>query len=179
MNTETGVAPNASAREGPFVQLYGELRALAHWHLQSERPDHTLQSTALVHEAYLRLSTRSPGEWTDRNHFLSVAAKVMRQVLVDHARTRKRLKRGADPERITLAEVHAALQTPDPIDIQLVDMALDRLAELDPRQAQIVELRFFGGMSVPEIAGLLSLSPETVKRDWAMARAWLRRRLRS
>ena len=101
----------------------------------------------------------------------------MRQVLVDHARTRKRLKRGADPERITLAEVHAALQTPDPIDIQLVDMALDRLAELDPRQAQIVELRFFGGMSVPEIAGLLSLSPETVKRDWAMARAWLRRRL--
>ena len=172
------MAPDASAQEGPFVQLYGELRALAHWHLQSERPDHTLQSTALVHEAYLRLSTRSPGEWADRNHFMSVAAKVMRQILVDHARTRNRLKRGAAPERVTLAEVDAALQTSGPVDIQQVDLALDCLAELDPRQAQIVELRFFGGMSIPEIAGLLSLSPETVKRDWAMARAWLHRRLR-
>lgn len=175
MNTQARVSANVSAREGPFAQLYGELRSLAQWHLQSERPDHTLQSTALVHEAYLRLSTRSPDEWADRNHFLRVAAKVMRQILVDHARARNRLKRGASPERITLAQVPATLQTPDPIDIQLVDMALDRLAELDPRQAQIVELRFFGGFSIPEIAGLLSLSPETVKRDWAMARAWLRR----
>jgi RNA polymerase sigma factor (TIGR02999 family) len=186
MKTEAGLAAHATLQsaghapspDGLFVQLYDELRALAQWHLQSERPDHTLQSTALVHEAYLRLSLRSPADWNSRNHFMSLAAKVMRQLLVDHARTRNRLKRGAELERITLAEVHAALRTPDPIGIQAVDSALRRLAKLDPRQAQIVELRFFGGMSIPEIADLLRLPPETVKRDWAMARAWLSRKLR-
>jgi RNA polymerase sigma factor (TIGR02999 family) len=161
-----------------FVRLYDELRALARWHLESERGDHTLQSTALVHEAYLRLSVQCPGSWNDRSHFLSIAAKVMRQILVDHARARSRLKRGGAGERVTLAEVDAAFETSEPIDIQAVDAALNRLAELDARQAQIVELRFFAGMSIPETAGALSVSPETVKRDWTMARAWLSKRLR-
>jgi RNA polymerase sigma-70 factor (ECF subfamily) len=162
-----------------FVRLYDELRALARWHLESERGDHTLQSTALVHEAYLRLSIRYPSPWGDRHHFLSTAAKVMRQILVDHARTRNRLKRGGAAERIALSEIDAAFEAADPIDIQAVDAALNRLAELDARQAQIVELRFFAGMTVPETAAVLHLSPETVKRDWTMARAWLSRALRA
>ncbi len=170
---EAGLPPDVL-----FVHLYDQLRALARWHLESERPDHTLQSTALVHEAYLKLSTRCPALWADRHHFLSIAAKAMRQILVDHARTRNRLKRGATAERVTLAEVDAAFLAPDPIDIQAVDAALNRLAELDGRQAQIVELRFFAGMSIVEAASALSVSPETVKRDWTMARAWLSRRFR-
>jgi RNA polymerase sigma-70 factor, ECF subfamily len=172
-------ASGTASPDALFGQMYGELRSLARWHLQAERADHTLQSTALVHEAYLRLSTANPADWNDRNHFLSTAAKVMRQILVDHARTRSRLKRGAAPERITLEEADGAIAGPDPIDIQAVDAALNRLAELDARQAQIVELRFFAGMTVPETAAMLRLSPETVKRDWTMARAWLRRRLRA
>lgn len=162
-----------------FARLYDELRALARWHLESERGDHTLQSTALVHEAYLRLSVRYPGSWADRHHFLSTAAKVMRQILVDHARTRNRLKRGGAAERITLSEVDGEIAAAEPIDIQAVDAALHRLTELDARQAQIVELRFFAGMTIPETAAVLHLSPETVKRDWTMARAWLSRVLRA
>jgi RNA polymerase sigma factor (TIGR02999 family) len=178
---ENNLSPRDEASLLPatlFASLYEELRHLARRHLESERPNHTLQSTALVHEAYLRLSAQYPDSWTDRRHFLSTAAKVMRQILVDHARTRHRLKRGGAAERITLSQADAVFDAPDPVDIQAIDAALNRLAELDARQAQIVELRFFAGMTVPETAAALRLSPETVKRDWTMARAWLSRSLR-
>jgi RNA polymerase sigma factor (TIGR02999 family) len=165
--------PTGLAQE--FCECYDELRAAAARQLRSERPNHTLRATALVHEAYVRLRHSAELQWSDRTHFLSLAARTMRQVLVDYARSRGRAKRGGTREPILVEEWH--LVTHRDIDIEALDEALARLEALDPRQGQIVEMRFFAGMSVEEVAEALSLSPKTVKRDWAMARTWLKLQL--
>jgi RNA polymerase sigma-70 factor (ECF subfamily) len=157
--------------------LYTELRAVARRYLHREGPGHTLQTTALVHEAYLRLYAESPKLWPGRADFLAAASQVMRHILIDYARTRLRGKRGGDLLRITLDELRMAVVHRDQIDILAVDQALNRLEQLDARQARIVEMRFFAGMSLEEIAEVLGVASKTVSRDWAMARAWLRREL--
>lgn len=156
-------------------EVYHELRAIAHRQLERERPSHTLQTTALVHEAYIRLSPKP--SWRGRAEFLAAASHLMREILIDHARARSRLKRGGDPLRITLDEFRIAIKLHDEIDILAVDEALRRLQALDARQARIVEMRFFAGMSIEEVSGVLKVTPKTINRDWAMARAWLRREL--
>ena len=159
-----------------FPVVYVELRRLAHHYLARERPGHTLQATALVHEVYLRLVPRGDATWDDRRRFVAIAAHVMREILIEHARGRGRLKRGGDRERVWSA---AAFSTVDDgfERWEDLDRALDRLAALDPRQASVVELRYFGGLTVEETATVLDVSPKTVKRDWSVARAWLRREL--
>jgi RNA polymerase sigma factor (TIGR02999 family) len=157
----------------PFV--YAELRRLARGQLRREQPGHSLQPTALVHEAYLRL-VRAEVDWRDRTHFMSVAARVMRRILVEHARARHARKRGGDEPRVRLTEAIAAPDA-DPIDILVLDTAMERLQLLDPRQAQIVELCYFGGLTVPEVGQTLGISEATVHRDLRHARAWLKREL--
>lgn len=150
--------------------LYDRLHAMAEAVMRSERPDHTLSATALVHEAYLRLPEPGRIEWQDRGHFMAVACRVMRRVLVDHARRRAAAKRGG--ERVTLRDDYAAL--PDrTLEILCLDEALSRLEVLDERQARVVEMRFFSGLEVEEIGRVLGVSEATVKRDWRFARAWL------
>jgi len=156
--------------------VYNELRALAESYLQRERPDHTLQATALVHEAYVRLIKQEDVEWKNRAHFFAVAALAIRRVLVDHARAHQRVKRGGDRERVHLDEDAAFVVDPDP-DLLAIDEALKKLAGLHQRQAKIVELRFFGGLSLKDVARFLGVSHRTVDGDWSMARAWLRREL--
>ena len=160
--------------------VYDELRRLAASYLRRERPGQTLQATALVHEAYVRLIGERAHNWQNRTHFLAIAALSMRQILVERARRRQAAKRGGDPERITLDD-HVLGQAPahgeGQIDLVALDAALDRLAAEQPRQARIVELRYFGGLSVEECAEALHISPATVKRDWTVARAWLKRAL--
>jgi RNA polymerase sigma factor (TIGR02999 family) len=156
--------------------IYDELRKLAGYHLARERPNHTLQATALVHEAYLRLVDQTDVRWQNRAHFMAVAAQAMRRVLVDHARSRQAAKRGGGDAPLYLDEVTAAIEAPT-VDVLGVDAALTRLAEYDPRQVKVVELRFFGGLSVEETADVLGISTATVKREWSFARAWLRREL--
>jgi RNA polymerase sigma-70 factor, ECF subfamily len=156
--------------------VYDELRALAESYLKSERPALTLQATALVHEAYLRLIKQDEVQWQNRAHFFAVAAQAIRRILVDHARGHARQKRGGGRERVRLDEDVAVLQERD-VDLVALDEALVKLAQLNPRQAQIVELRFFGGLSLRDVAEVLSVSPRTVDGDWSMARAWLRRAL--
>lgn len=168
----------AVSRLMPLV--YDELRRLAASYLRRERPGQTLQATALVHEAYVRLIGEKAHNWQNRTHFLAIAALSMRQILVQRARTRKAAKRGGDPERINIDEqLLAAPETgaPDQIDLLALDVALDRLSALNQRQAKIVELRYFGGLGVEEAAEALGISPATVKRDWTLARAWLKREL--
>jgi RNA polymerase sigma factor (TIGR02999 family) len=155
--------------------VYDELRKLAGHYLASERPGHTLQSTALVHEAYLRLVDQSPRAIESRAHFFGIAARLMRQILVDHSRARRASKRGAGCV-VTLDE-SANLVKNKPLDVVAVDDALNALARLDEQQARIVELRFFGGLSVEDIAEALNTSPATVKRSWTAARLWLYREL--
>lgn len=159
--------------------VYDELRRLAASYLRRERPGQTVQATALVHEAYVRLAGEKTHRWQNRTHFLAIAALSMRQILVQRARARHAAKRGGDPERITLDE--RVLQADDTghghADILALDTALDRLAALDPIQARIVELRYFGGMTVEETAEATAVSPATVKRHWTLARAWLKREL--
>lgn len=151
--------------------VYDELRRIAARHLERERPDHTLQPTALVHEAYFRLVDQRQVDWKNRAQFLGLAAEMMRRILVNHARDRNALKRGGGLHRVALTE---ELEQPGPdVDIQLLDDALRRLAEHDPRKAQIVELRFFGGLTNAEAADVLQVSLATVERDWKFARAWL------
>lgn len=157
----------------PFV--YAELRRLARGQLRREQPGHSLQPTALVHEAYLRL-VRADVDWRDRTHFMSVAARVMRRILVEHARARRARKRGGDEPRVSLTQAIAAQDT-DPIDILVLDKAMERLQLLDPRQAQIVELCYFGGLTVIEVGQTLGVSEATVHRDLRHARAWLKREL--
>jgi RNA polymerase sigma factor (TIGR02999 family) len=154
--------------------VYDELRRLAGHYLRQERNDHTLQSTALVHEAYLRLAGQNPPQWQNRAHFFGIAAHLMRQILVEHARGRGAAKRGGGAFRVTLTEAIAA---PDQLDIDVVelDKALTSLAELDQQQSKIVELRFFGGLTIEDTSEVLGISPATVKRDWTIARAWLYR----
>ena len=169
-----------SARTGTFVPvMYAELRKLAHHYLSHERPGHTLQATALVHELYLRLIPQSDANWEDRGQFIGIAAHVMRQILVEYARGRGRQKRGGDQQRVPLEENLAVIAPEESDRWEDLDRALNRLADLDARQAQIVELRYFGGLTVDETADVLSVSTKTVKRDWSIARAWLRRELES
>jgi RNA polymerase sigma factor (TIGR02999 family) len=155
--------------------VYKELRRLAHYHLQSERPDHTLQSTALVHEAYLRLLGSEPAELENRAHFIAVASRLMRQILVDYARSRRAAKREGGC-RIDFDDM-TALPVKGDADLLALDDALDELSRVDERQAKIVEMKFFGGLSAPEISQVLGLSRATVDRDWATARVWLHRQI--
>jgi RNA polymerase sigma factor (TIGR02999 family) len=156
--------------------VYGELRRVAGQQLRGERPDHSLQPTALTHEAFLRLlGTRRVG-WQNRAHFFAVASQLMRRILVEHARRRQTAKRGGAPTRVTLDEADAPIESVD-VDIVALHEALLALKDLDPRQARIVELRYFGGLSMEEAAEILGVSPATVKRDWRVAKLWLRRAL--
>jgi RNA polymerase sigma-70 factor, ECF subfamily len=166
----------AASRLLPLV--YDELRRLAASYMRRERPGQTLQATALVHEAYVRLVRPGDQPWTGRTHFLAIAALSMRQVLVDHARRRGAAKRGGAGQRITLDDAMLAAPSPDAgIDLVELDGALSRLAALDPLQARIVELRYFGGLTVDETAEVVGMSPATVKRHWTLARAFLKRAL--
>ena len=158
--------------------VYEELRRTARRHLRNERPDHTLQTTALIHEAYLRLMNQDAAEVRDRCHFVALTSHLMRQILVDHARARLAQKRDGGC-RITLAEDLAVAEPGSEIDVLAVDDALARLATLDPQQARVVELRYFGGLSIREISEALGISEATVKREWATARAWLHREIES
>jgi len=156
--------------------VYDELRRLARHHLKLERPDHTLQTTALVHEAYLRLVGQSSLQVESRAHFFGIAAGLMREILVDHARKRGAAKRGADCLTLTLDDAVALPQQKE-LDVIALDDALNGLAEMDARQSRIVELRFFGGLSIEETSDVLEISTATVKREWATARLWLQREL--
>lgn len=155
--------------------VYDELRRLADHYLRRERGDHTLQSTALVHEAYMRLAGQNPPEWQNRAHFFGIAAHVMRQILVEYARGRNAEKRGGNAITLTLDE---ALPLPRQmpaadIDVIALDRALDELSALDAQQGKIVELRFFAGLTIEDTSEVMGISPATVKRDWVTARAWL------
>ena len=152
--------------------VYDELRRLAAGYLRRERPGHTLQPTALVHEAYLRMVDQSQVHWQNRAHFLGVAAQMMRRILVDHARGQKAEKRGGDFQKLSLDE-NIDVSGERAADLVALDEALERLAEFDPQKARVVELRFFGGLSVEETAEVLGVSAPTVKRQWRMAKAWL------
>ncbi len=159
-----------------FPLLYDALHDLAQRYLRRERADHTLSPTALVHEAYLKLVDQSRVDWQGKTHFMGVGAQAMRRILVDHARARQRLKRGAGRARIRLDE-EVALSADRDEDLIAVDEALARLAKIDPRQTAIVELRFFGGLTVEEVAEVLQVSKRTVEAEWTAVRAWLRREL--
>jgi RNA polymerase sigma-70 factor (ECF subfamily) len=182
-NTSTMVAElldatrrgDAAAYDRLLPLLYNELRAIAGNHMRGERPDHTLQPTALVHEAYLRLIGGSPMHFEDRTHFLRAASQAMRRVLVDHARARTAAKRSGDL-RVTLDEGLAG-HDDRIVDLLVLDDALTRLAAAEPRWARVVELRIFGGLEVPEVASALGISPATAKRDWQFAKGWLAREL--
>lgn len=170
-------AGDTGAFERLMPLVYGELRAIAARHLRREPSGLTLQATAVVHEAYLRLVDQTRAEWKNRGHFFAVASQAMRRILVDHARARRAAKRGGGVEPASWA-VDVAQETPvAPIDVLALDEALARLAAADPDQARIVELRFFGGLTVEEIAEVVERSPTSVKRDWRTARAFLHREL--
>jgi RNA polymerase sigma-70 factor, ECF subfamily len=166
----------ASAPDEWTALLYSELRRLAAYYMQQERGNHTLQATALVHEAYLRLIDQHGVQWKNRNQFLAVAATVMRRVLLDYSRGYQAAKRGGKVEKVFLQEAAIASKA-RPADIVALDEALTKLSKLDPQQAHLVELRFFGGLSIAEAAGILAVSPATVKRNWNVAKAWLAREL--
>ncbi len=166
---------SGAALERVLPLVYQELRALARSHLRRERPGHTVQTGTLVHQAFIRLIEGKPVRWEGRAHFFGVAARLMRQILVDHARTRDAAKRGDGRAAESLeAALSVAVQAMD-VSVLALDRALGKLSELDPQQARVVELRFFGGLTVEETAGVLGISTGTVKREWSMARAWLRR----
>ena len=156
--------------------VYGELRRLARSLMRRERPGHTLQPTALVHEAYLKLFDQRHATWENRAHFFGVAARAMREILVDHARRRATAKRGGSTLRVPLDEAEVTSEAPS-IDLVALNLALDRMAALDPAQARLVELRAFGGLTIDETAEVLSCSPATVSRQWRHAEAWLHREL--
>lgn len=167
--------PSALDELTPLV--YNELRHVAEAYLRRERPDHTLQATALVNEAYLRLIGQKHGRWQGRKHFYGIAARLMRQVLVEHARKHKAEKRGGGRVAVTLDHYEDVADNPE-VDILAVHEALQRLARFDEQQARIVELRFFGGLSIEEAAEALGVGHATIEREWAMARAWLRNELK-
>lgn len=158
--------------------VYNELHAMAHHYLRGERSDHTLQTTALIHEAYLRLAQQGPFPTENRNHFVAIAATLMRQILVDYARQHRADKRGADRTIKLEDNIDPVFQAEKDVDVLLLDDALTQLAQRDPQQSRIVELRFFAGMTVEETAAVMDISAATVKRDWAMARAWLSRQMK-
>jgi RNA polymerase sigma-70 factor, ECF subfamily len=169
-------AGKREALEALLPLVYDELRRQAAAYMRRERPGHTIQATALVHEAYLRLMKEPNTRWQNRAHFCAIAANSMRQILVERARARKRLKRAGDQQRITLSDAIPAA-TPEAVDVEVLDAALTRLGAMDPELARLVELRFFGGLSIEETAEVIGVSPATVKRSWATARAWLRREM--
>jgi RNA polymerase sigma-70 factor, ECF subfamily len=185
MDTPTDIATllgeldvvNDKAAADLVVTLYSELRRLASGYLRRERSDHTLQTTALVHEAYLRLADQREVRWKNREQFMGVVAQLMRRVLVDYSRGHDAKKRGKGFEKVFLEEA-AGVSKGKAADVIALDEALTRLAEFDPQQAQLVELRFFGGLSVEEAAGVQGVSRTTVKRNWNLAKAWLARELR-
>jgi RNA polymerase sigma factor (TIGR02999 family) len=156
--------------------VYRELRRQAAGYLRRERQNHTLQPTALVNEAFLKLVQQRNVRWQNRAHFFGVAAQAMRRILVDHARTQRREKRGGDAAKVTLDDAVIGAQSRS-IDLLALDQALERLGQLDERQVRVVELRFFGGLSVEETAEVIGISTATVKREWSMARAWLHSQL--
>ena len=156
--------------------MYDELHSLASSYLRRERQDHTLQTTALVHEAYLRLVNQKDAQWNERGHFLAVAAQIMRRILVDHARRHKSDKRGGPIAKLPLEEALVVAEGQFE-DIMMLDDLLIRLARIDPHEAQIVELRFFAGLSVEETAAAMGISSTTVKREWSVARKWLAREM--
>jgi RNA polymerase sigma factor (TIGR02999 family) len=156
--------------------VYEELRRLAHFQLQRERQDHTLQTAALVHEAYLRLIGLNPPQWESRTHFFAIAAQLMRQILVDYARRHVAAKRGGGACKLSLEEATLVSKQKD-VDVLSLDDALNALAKIDPRQSRVVELRFFAGLSLEEISEALEIAPATVQRDWTAARAWLHREI--
>ncbi len=177
----TGLLQKWSAGDAAAVNeltplVYTELRRLAHRQLRRERPDHTLRSTELVHEAYLRLVDQKLANWQDRAHFFAISARIMRRILVDHARAHLREKRGGGAPTLVINE---AIDYPERGGLELValDDALEGLAKLDPQQSRVVELRFFTGLSIEETAEVLGVSKATVNRDWVTARAWLNREL--
>lgn len=157
--------------------VYDELHRQASRYLRRERSDHTLQTTALIHEAYLKLIDQKDVEWQNRAHFFGIAAQAMRRILVDYARTKKREKRGGNDVKLQLDEAINVSADQRHIDLVALDEALDRLTALDERQARIVELRYFSGMTTDETAEVLGISPATVRRDWDMAKAWLHKQL--
>src|SRR5438128_2083321 len=169
---------NKEALDELIPLVYDELRRQAARYLRHERAGHTLQTTALIHEAYLRLIDQKNVHWQNRAHFFGIAAQLMRRILVDHARTRKRAKRGGSDIRVPLEDAMAIARAPQ-LDVVALDEALNRLAEIDEQQGKIVELRFFSGLTVEETAEVLGISPATVKRDWSMAKAWLHREISS
>jgi len=166
-----------AALESLMEAVYGELRHLAHAYLRRERPGNTLQSTALVHEAYLRLIDQKSVTWQNRAHFFGIAASMMRRILVDHARSRKASKRGAGISNLTLDDAVAG-SGPRDLNLIVLDQALEHLARIDPQQSRIVEFRFFAGLSIEDTAEALNISPATVKREWAIAKAWLYREMK-
>jgi len=157
--------------------VYGELKRLARIQMAGERPGHVLQATALVNEAYLRLVDLTAMQWRDRAHFFAMAARLMRRILVDFARSRRYQKRGGGAEPVTLGHAEG-IPAREPSDLIAIDRALDALAAVDPRKSRLVELRFFGGLTLDEAAEVLKVSRDTVKRDWKFARSWLARELR-
>jgi RNA polymerase sigma factor (TIGR02999 family) len=173
----TGLAEGGNKRAGELLPLvYDELRRLASWHLRNEPPNQTLQATALVHEAYLRLVGREDPDWNGRRHFFGAAAEAMRRILVENARRKKRLKRGGNLERVDLGDFELPAPMPDE-ELLALDEALDRLGEDDPRAAELVKLLFFVGLTQEQAARELGVSVSTVERTWAFARAWLFREI--
>jgi RNA polymerase sigma factor (TIGR02999 family) len=164
------------AQEKLFQVVYNELHRQAARYLRNEQPGLSLQTTDLIHETYLRLIDQQHVDWQNRLHFFGISAQVMRRILVDHARSRQAAKRGGSAIRLPLEEAMVVLPEQD-LDFVALDEALNRLAQMDPQQSQIVELRFFSGLSVEETAEVMSVSERTVKRDWNVAKAWLRREL--
>jgi len=169
-------AGNDAALDRLIPLVYDELRELARRYLRRERREHTLQPTALVHEAYLRLVDQQQAGWRNRAHFIAIAAQMMRRILVDHARAHDAAKRGSGAEKLSIDSVSEPAVDPE-VDVIALDAALERLAALDPVQARIVELRFFGGLTIEETSEVVGVGPTTVKREWQMARAWLFREL--
>jgi RNA polymerase sigma-70 factor, ECF subfamily len=167
---------NQAALDRLMPLVYTELRQLAHRYMRRERPGHTMQTTALIHEAYLRLVDQNQVRWQHQAHFFGIAARLMRQILIEHARSHTRVKRGGGVGTISLDEA-AVVSQMRAMELLALDDALERLATIDPRKSQVVELRFFGGLSVEEAAQVLNIAPNTVLRDWRMAKAWLRREI--
>lgn len=172
-------AGDATAMDALMPLVQDQLRRLAQSYMRRERAGHTLEPTALVHEAYLRLVGQRHVQWAGRGHFFAIAAQAMRRVLVDHARGHEANKRGGGGERVTLSGLAADGTDPGHLDVLWLNEALSKLAELDARQARVVELRYFAGLSVEEVADAMDISPATVKREWATARLWLAHALRT
>lgn len=164
------------ASEKLLPLVYDELRRLASGYMRRERSDHTLQATALVHEAYLRLIDQTQTDWKDRAHFFGIAARLMRQILVDHAREHNAQKRGGEVTKLSVDEAISFADEKD-VDLVALDDSLKTLATFDQQQSRIVELRFFSGLTIEETAEVLNISPSTVKREWGLAKAWLRREI--